>query len=209
MSFHDVEQNTDAWLDLRAGKVTGSSISCIMANYGKAFGNPAKEYAINIANERLRGSRTVGDRYTNKHMEAGHVEEPIARKLYEEKTGLIVANGGFFDNGKTGCSPDGNILFQNKGIEIKSVIPTTHFKTDKKRGFDTKYKWQLLFNMKEAGWDSVDYISFCDQYTQDKRLLIVPVFAVDYKEEFDMIDIRLEQFEKMVEENIKIMKKPW
>ena len=42
MKFHDVEQNTDEWLNLRIAKITGSSISKIMANYGKAFGDPAK-----------------------------------------------------------------------------------------------------------------------------------------------------------------------
>ena len=36
----DIQQNTDSWLDLRAGKVSGSSIGKIMANYGKAFGEP-------------------------------------------------------------------------------------------------------------------------------------------------------------------------
>jgi len=31
MIFHDIEQNTDEWLDLRTGKLTGSGCSKIMA----------------------------------------------------------------------------------------------------------------------------------------------------------------------------------
>ena len=49
MIFHDVIQNTEEWFDLRAGKLTSSSFSKIMANEDKAFGNPAKDYAVRIA----------------------------------------------------------------------------------------------------------------------------------------------------------------
>lgn len=207
--FYDIAQNTDEWLDMRARKVTGSAISCIMANYGKAFGEPAKKYAINLAVERLRGERIQGDRYTNKHMEAGHIEEPVARMLYELKTGDTVVNGGFYDNGKTGCSPDGGILFEPRGVEIKSVIPSTHYKTDKKKTFDSTYKWQFMFNLKETSWDQLDYVSYCEQYTKDKQLLIVPILAKDHQEEFDMIDMRLEKFEALIQECTNIITDKW
>ena len=207
--WYDVEQNTDAWLDMRAGKVTGSAISTIMANYGKAFGEPAKKLAANLAIERLKGSRIQGDRYSNVHMEAGHIEEPIARMLYEERTGNTITNGGFFDNGNTGCSPDGKILFEERGIEIKSVIPATHFATDKRKSFDPAYKWQLLFNIKESGWSQIDYVSYCEQYYKPKQLLIVPVLASEHEESFDMIDSRLEEFEKLISEYSAIITSDW
>ena len=41
--FHDVEQNTEAWEDLRAGKITSSPLGKVMANEGAAFGKPAKD----------------------------------------------------------------------------------------------------------------------------------------------------------------------
>ncbi len=47
--FHSIEQNTPEWLELRAGKATGSAIPKIMANDGKAFGEPAKRLAVEIA----------------------------------------------------------------------------------------------------------------------------------------------------------------
>lgn len=209
MAFYDVEQNTDAWLDLRAEKITGSSIKDIMANFGKAFGEPAKRYAVNIATERLRGERIKGDRYANKHMESGHIEEPIARELYQHRTGRVITNGGFFDNGNTGCSPDGCILFEDGGIEIKSVIPTTHFETDKRRAFDPAYKWQLMFNLKETGWEFIDYISYCEQYYRPKQLIVIPVYAKDHQQEFDMIDKRIEEFENLVTSCSDIMQEEW
>jgi len=206
--FYDIQQNTEEWLDMRAGKVTGSAISKIMANCGKAFGEPAKKLAVKLANERLNGQRTKGDRYTNVHMEAGHIEEPVARQMYEEKTGSIITNGGFYDNGKTGCSPDGHILFENGGIEIKSVIPETHFKVDKCGSFDPTYKWQFLFNIRETGWNFIDFVSYCEQYYKPKSLLIVRIEKCEYEKELSMIDNRLIEFESLVEDAIEVMRKP-
>lgn len=45
MIWHDVDQNSDEWMALR-GRVGGSSIGKIMANYGKAFGQPAQDLAV-------------------------------------------------------------------------------------------------------------------------------------------------------------------
>ena len=84
MAFINCEQNTDEWFELRLGKVTGSSIAKIMANYGKAFGNPAKDLAVDLAVEQLTGKRKENN-YSNSHMARGHEEEPIARALYEDK----------------------------------------------------------------------------------------------------------------------------
>ena len=36
--FIDIEQNSDEWYELRAGKLTSSKLGLVMANYGKAFG---------------------------------------------------------------------------------------------------------------------------------------------------------------------------
>ena len=53
--IHFIEQNTDEWLQLRIGKITASNFGTVMANYGKAFGNPAKDYAMRIAIESQSG----------------------------------------------------------------------------------------------------------------------------------------------------------
>jgi hypothetical protein len=108
MPWIDIDQNSEAWFDLRLGKVTGSTIGKVMANLGKAFGQPAKDLAVNLAIEQLTGVRQGGD-YQNAHMERGHIEEPIARLLYEELYFVDVLNGGFYDNVLTGASPDGRV----------------------------------------------------------------------------------------------------
>ena len=55
MIFHDIVQNSDEWFELRKGKVTTSNLGLIMANYGKAFGEPAKKYAFRLAKEQVTG----------------------------------------------------------------------------------------------------------------------------------------------------------
>ena len=77
--FLDIQQNTEEWLQLRVGKVTSSGIGKIMANYGKAFGPPAKEYAVKIALEQLTDD-AVGYHYTSAHMERGHEQEPTGEE---------------------------------------------------------------------------------------------------------------------------------
>ena len=196
-NWHNVEQNSDPWLDLRAGKVTGSSIGKVMANFGKAFGEPAKKLAVNLAVERVTGRRIENDGYSNSHMERGHEEEPIARMRYEELYFMNVGNGGFFDNGDTGCSPDG-IVSPEGIIEIKSVVPTTHYANIKRGTFDPTYKWQFVFNLRESGAKWLDFISYCSSFPRSKNLYVYRIECDAVVDEAFMIDKRLAEFEAMV-----------
>ncbi len=105
MVFHDVEQNSEIWFDLRLGKATASKFGCFMANDGKAFGDPAKDYALQLALELATGKKAEFS-FSNEHTERGHEQEPIARMLYEEENFVTVTNGGFFDWDDYGESPD-------------------------------------------------------------------------------------------------------
>ncbi|MCP3930127.1 MAG: YqaJ viral recombinase family protein [Bacteroidetes bacterium] len=194
----DIQQNQDEWLDLRAGKVTGSSIGKIMANFGKKFGDPAKRLAINIAVERITGKRIEQDNYKNSHMDRGHEQEPIARQRYEELYFVDVSNGGFYDNKKTGCSPDGRVLVDNGLIEIKSVIATTHYNNIKRGSYDPAYKWQYIFNLRESKCDYIDFISYCSEYPQEQNLYAHRINKTDVREELSQIKIRLNEFESLV-----------
>lgn len=203
--FHDIQQNTDEWLKMRAGKVGGSSIGAIMANYGKAFGDPAKKLAVKLALEQITGQPQASG-YNNSHMERGHEQEPIARALYEETYFCDVLNGGFFDNGKTGVSPDGRVTREGL-LEIKSVIDSVQFSTVKRDGFDPKYKWQCVFNLKESECEWIDYVSFCADFPEGKRLFVDRIYIADCIEEAEMIDKRLAEFWPLVDETKKIIER--
>lgn len=201
--FIDVEQNTDEWFDLRAGKLTSSKMGAVMANYGKAFGEPAKKYAVNIAIEQLTGV-PIQSTFSNDHMERGHEQEPIARGLYEYKTFSTVSNGGFFKSEFIGCSPDGLVLTDGV-IEIKSVIAPVHFASIKRNTVDPAYKWQCIANLKFTGRDWLDFISYCADFPMGYQLFIHRMFKTEYREEFDMIDERIDGFKKLVAETRDII----
>jgi hypothetical protein len=199
MRFHDVEQNTDEWLDLRIAKLTGSGCSKIMANYGKAFGEPAKKLAVQIAREQITGKRSMGESFSNAHTERGHEQEPVARALYEAKYFVEVSNGGFFEAGNCGCSPDG-LVYDDGLIEIKSVIDHVHHTTIKRNNIDPAYKWQIYFNLLKTGRDWIDFASYCADFPEKTRLFVHRVNKSECAEQFEMIENREKEFFLLVED---------
>lgn len=205
IKWYNIEQNTDEWLDMRIGKVGGSAIASIMANYGKAFGPPAHDIAVRIALEKITGKRQEST-YSNDHMQRGHEEEPIARMLYSDQTFSEVANGGYFTDGDLiGISPDGIVDFTGL-IEVKSVIAKVHYATVKRGTYDPKYKWQLYYNLKNSKPDIkwIDYVELCSAFPENKKLFIQRIVkGVDTDSKFEMIDIRMEEFRGLIDQKIE------
>lgn len=199
MCWVDIDQNTDEWLDLRAGKVTGSAIAKIMANYGKAFGDPAKNLAATIAVEQVTGRRALSCGYTNGNMDRGHEEEPLAIAAYEERYFVDVTKGGFYDNGSTGTSPDGRVLDCGL-VEAKSAIASIHYERLRKGGYDSTYKWQFVFHLRESGRDWVDFLSYCSDYPEATRLYDFRIYRESVAQELDQVEIRLGEFWKLVDD---------
>lgn len=183
--FHNVQQNTDEWQALRLGKVTNSNAGTFMANLGKSFGDPAKRYALQIALEQLTGVK-AGAGFTNEHTERGHEQEPIARMLYQEETFSVVSNGGFFDWGQHGDSPDG-LVGEAGGIEIKCVIAPVHFDTIRRGTFDPAYKWQLIGHLDCTEREWFDFVSYCADFPAGSRLFIDRLHRRDYLVEIEQL----------------------
>ncbi len=198
MVFHDIEQNTEPWQALRCGKATASNFACIMANDGKAFGDPAKRYALQIALERINGKKAEFS-FSNEHMDRGHEQEPIAKMLYEEETFCDVSNGGFFDWNEYGDSPDG--LVNDDGIvEIKSVIAPTHYATLLRKSFDPAYRWQLVGHLDctERSW--VDFVSYCSDFPTSRQLIVHRLCRDECKDEIARLKERRAAFLLLVNE---------
>ena len=180
--FHDVAPNSEAWELLRVGKITSSNAPTYMANLGKDFGQPAKDYALKIALEQLNGHKSVNGGFSNQQMERGHEQEPIARMLYEEETFSKVRNGGFFCWGWHGGSPDG-LVGKRGGVEIKSVIDKVHYATIRRGQFDPAYKWQIVSHFDTAELDWIDFVSYCADFPAGNQLFIDRLNREDYAEE--------------------------
>lgn len=194
--WHDIDQNSDEWLSLRAGKITSSSLNKVMANYGKAFGEPAKKYAVDIALAQISGI-VPSNNYTNDHMDRGHEEEPLARMEYENQYFCDVTNGGFFELNDFGDSPDG-LVGDDGVVEIKSAIPSVHYSRIVKAKYDSAYKWQLVGHLKASGRDWVDFVSYCSQFPDEKKLYVHRSYKEDFEEEFLQVDVRLNEFRDLI-----------
>lgn len=197
MIFHEVQQNSEPWEALRLGKATCSQFACFMANDGKPFGEPAKRYALQIALERETGRKAAG--FSNEHTERGHEQEPVARMLYEAERFVDVSNGGFFDCGEYGDSPDG-LIGDDGVIEIKSVIAPTHYATRQRGSFDPSYRWQIVGHLDctERAW--VDWISYCADFPEESQLIVHRVHRHDVADEIERLRKRRAEFLQLVQE---------
>ena len=202
MIFHDILQNTDEWHELRLGKATASKFGVFMANADKnKFGDPAKQYALQIALEIATGKKAEYS-FTNGHMERGIEQEPVARMLYEEENFVDVGNGGFFDLGDYGDSPDG-LVGTDGIIEIKSVIASTHYATLLRGSFDPSYKWQLIGHLDCTGRDWVDFVSYCSDFPDDKQLIVHRLTKDQCADDIAKLKERRDEFLELVRETLK------
>lgn len=204
MRFHDVQQNTDEWQALRLGKATASNFACFMANDGKAFGDPAKRYALQLALEIANGKKAEFS-FSNEHMERGHEQEPVARMLYEEEYFVDVSNGGFFDHVTYGDSPDG-LVGTDGGIEIKSVTAGAHYATLVRGNFDPAYRWQLIGHLDCSERDWFDFVSYCSDFPKDKQLLVYRLWAKECQDEIARLRARRALFLDLVQETLQRIK---
>lgn len=198
MQWFDVQQNTEEWSAMRCGKVTASNFSCFMANDGRAFGDPAKKYALQVALERVTGIKSDSG-FSNSHTERGHEQEPIARMMYEDQFFIDVGNGGFFDCGYYGDSPDG-LVCDDGVIEIKSVTPAVHYATMKRGSFDPAYKWQLAGHLDCTGRDWVDFVSYCAEFPEHNQLIVYRTYMHDMQDQIEALRARRSEFLRLIEE---------
>lgn len=118
----DCEQNTPEWHACRAGIVTASEFSTVMAK-GRGGGDSKtrKTYMRKLIGERITGE--VGQLWAgNAHTERGHTMEPEARDLYAFLRDVTPQRVGFLRRGPIGCSPD-SFVGDDGLLEVKTKLP--------------------------------------------------------------------------------------
>ncbi len=158
MIIHNVEQRTDEWNQLRAGKVTASEASRLVTPTGKPSAQLA-DYAMQLAGDSY-AENVLSTWEGNHHTDRGIELEDAAIDAYELFTGTWVKRVGFCtaDDGDYGCSPDG--LHDDGMIELKCLAAKNHVKAwlDREKAAQdytpqvqmqllvTKYEWcHLVF----------------------------------------------------------------
>ena len=123
MIVHEVEQNSEEWYALRAGRPTASEFSKLVTTLGAPTRQQDK-YIRTLAGEKYTG-KPAQEWEGNTNTERGHELEAEAVKAYEFLKGVEVGHVGFVTDNKglCGCSPDG-LVGDDGMIEIKTLNVT-------------------------------------------------------------------------------------
>jgi putative phage-type endonuclease len=187
----EVEQQSDAWLKCRIGRVTASRMGDVLAML-KRGGESAvrRNYRNEIVTELLTGR--ASDNYVSPEMLFGIEQEPYARAAYEMERDVMVDQGQFALHDRIprwGASPDGYVGDDGL-IEIKCPATTTHIGYLLAGTVPEDYQPQMLAQMACTGRLWCDFVSF-DPRVPERLQLFIRRFLRD--------ESRIEEMEKQVQ----------
>jgi hypothetical protein len=118
----ECEQGSDEWFQARAGVVTASEFSTVLAKgRGGAPSETRKKLLATKAAEIITGAPVPGWK-GNEHTERGKSMEGEVRALYEATSPVPVQAVGFAKRGRIGASPD-SLVGDDGLLEIKTKLP--------------------------------------------------------------------------------------
>ena len=198
-----VEQGTDAWHQLRLGKVTASRMADVLSKGKSGESASRTKYRTELVVQRLTG--LPSESFTNAAMEHGVRTEPMARIAYEVATGNFVEQVAFIDHPTIewfGCSPDG--LVGNGLIEIKCPNSSTHIDYLMDDKPPSKYIPQMQCQMAVTGSRWCDFVSFDPRLPDDLQLFVVRLERDD--EYIKAMEVEVEKFLSEVEDTLTKLK---
>jgi len=167
-----IPQGSPEWFASRLGKVTASRLNDIMKKTKYGESTYKKRARMELAIERLTGKQ-ASITPMNQFMRDGVEREPDARKLFEAVTGKEVAEVGSFihpDIPMSSASPDGLIVDENAVLEIKCPTAVTHAYNLLSKKMDTRYIYQIQWQMACCEADFGYFASYHPDYPTDQRL---------------------------------------
>jgi len=161
MIFSDVIQGSDQWLVEKAGKVSASNFDKIFTTKGeKTASATRKSYLYQLVGERISG--VPEESFKSDWMQRGTDLEGDARSVFEERTGLFVAQVGmiYLNDKKTiSCSPDG-LVGDDQGLELKCPKLSTMIGYKLGKKLPTAYVQQVQGSLMVSGRDAWHFLSY-------------------------------------------------
>lgn len=173
----DIEQGTDAWDAIRAGKWSASRAGTIM---GGLDTSGLADYIKDIAWGRVYGP-TEAATYKSAAMERGNNLEPDTRERYAFRTDLVVQECGFVEHSTiphVGWSPDGLVGIKH-GIEAKNPLHKAYMEVVRTGKIPAEYRWQTKWGMWVGELDSMDFL--CDH--PKAGLIVIPATVTELEKE--------------------------
>ena len=155
-----MEQGTQEWFSARAGKVTASRISDLMARTKTGYSSSRENYMAQLIVEKFTGG--ASESFTSTAMQWGTEQEPFARAAYEARQSVFVDEVGFIPHPSiegAGASPDG--LVEDDGlVEIKCPNTSTMINTIINETVPAKYFAQMQMQIACTQRQWCDYAVF-------------------------------------------------
>jgi putative phage-type endonuclease len=172
-----MDQRTESWFAMRAGKLTGSRFSDVMnVIAGGKPGANRRALIASLAVERLTGQCV--ETFCNDAMRRGTELEPEARAAYEAHVGALCEEVAFIPHPSldyVGVSPDG-LVGPDGMVELKCPANMAKHMDALLRGeHATEYRWQLQGQLWVAERAWVDATSYDPRYPEHLRLAITRV----------------------------------
>lgn len=158
MIKYDFEQRSQAWHEIRAGRITGTRFKTLMS---KDSTEGYKSLITELATEIIIGKQE--ETYTNDIMQRGIDLEPVAIQEYNNFFGLDVESVGFITPKNKyedwiGVSPDG--LVNGGMVEIKCPLAKTHFNYINRNELPAAYRYQVQGQLFVSGLAYCDFVSY-------------------------------------------------
>lgn len=198
MRFIPCEQGSAEWLQARAGVITASMFSTAVAKLTRASGDrkagdflaTSDKYASNLAIEIISG-KPYGEPPKAWTLQRGHDLEPLARVVYETRTGNIAEEAGLTltDDNAYGYSTDGMVdpsyeadrIVSSTGLlEIKCPVDSQKILAIWSTGDVDEYLHQMQGGMWITGAQWCDFLMYVpDLEAVSKDLYVQRVYRDD------------------------------
>jgi len=167
-----MEQGTEAWFNIRIGKVTASRVADVLAKTKTGYSTTRDNYMAQLVCERLTGQK--GESFTNAAIQHGIETEAYARAAYEARYDVLVDEVGFVSHPTiemSGASPDG-LVGDDGLIEIKCPNTATHIETLLSESVPNKYYTQMQFQIACTGRKYCDFVSFDNRLPTELQMFV-------------------------------------
>lgn len=182
MLHPEIEQGSPEWLALRLGKITGSRVGDALATIKSgAFAASRKDYAFDLALERITGELQGPDLSRVSWVQEGKEREPEARDLYSFMTGNEVQQIGFATHDALpffGASPDG-LIGDDGVLEIKCPTAKKHLQYLLAKEVPADYIYQIEAELACSGRKWCDFVSYHPAFPAESRIFIKRYAAND------------------------------
>ena len=205
--FHQFEQRSEEWKQIRIGKIGGSEAIGLSTPARMKSIIPLKMAEIETGEDQNSG-------FISDAMKEGIDKEPIVHAEYEKREFLKLEHKGYIENKRykyLGISPDGLILTPDNNnvlgaIEIKCPQPKGHIACIIEGKIPAEYRPQvshLFFILKNIEW--VDFISY-NEKVKSKPYFKIRVTREEWLPEIKKIEVGYSEYVKKIEANFKILK---